>query len=128
VTNDNRPWWVSKRQNKQVLKRTKEGLYAHRQKHQKFYQSKEWQSLRLYKLSINPLCEICLKKGLTEPANEVDHIDSLRDNYSLRSLIDNLQSLCKSDHSKKTIQEGTDRRKKEQEENIIDNMSELDDF
>jgi 5-methylcytosine-specific restriction protein A len=123
-----REWWINQQRNKKVSENTKEGVYANRQKHQTFYQSRQWQSLRLYKLSIDPLCEECLKQGLTEPATEIDHIIALQDNWSLRLSLDSLQSLCRSHHSKKTIQEGVDRRKKEQQNMIDDRMDSLNIF
>jgi len=40
-----------------------------------------------------PLCEICLAKGISEPAVEVHHRQSLR-NGGARLDPDNLQALC----------------------------------
>jgi len=56
-----------------------------------------WRKLRLLKLKTDPVCET---EGCGEPANEVDHRTPKRkggtDDW------ENLQSLCKSCHSKKT--------------------------
>ena len=54
-----------------------------------------WNRLRKIKLYRNPYCEICGKV-----ATEVDHIVPIRKG-GLNEL-DNLQSLCKSCHSRKT--------------------------
>jgi 5-methylcytosine-specific restriction endonuclease McrA len=122
------PWWINQAQNKKVIEKTKAGLFEHRQKHQKFYQTKAWQQLRLYKLSIDPLWETCLLSGHTTPATETDHVIPIIENFGLRLSLGNLQSLCKMHHSKKTVGEVTE-RKKEQQRKVIDaNMDELDDF
>ena len=63
-----------------------------------FYNSKAWRSLRNYKIQLNPLCEICETKGLTEPGKEIDHIQAIRDNGPMLSL-GNLQTLCRSCHA-----------------------------
>jgi len=64
-----------------------------------------WRKLRAMKLRRNPLCEVCLSKGLTVLATEVDHIKPVKKYPELRLVYDNLQSLCKSCHSKKTRRE-----------------------
>lgn len=54
----------------------------------------------------NPLCVLCLNKGITKVAKCVDHIQPI----SKRGLMwdtSNLQSLCLSCHSKKTIMDNT---------------------
>src|SRR5688572_7587680 len=94
------PWWIKKKYTPKL-----ESQFLQRERHQKFYQSKEWQTLRLYKLSNDPLCEICLLSGYTVAATEVDHVIALVENYSLRLNYDNLCSNCKSCHSKKTRRE-----------------------
>ena len=58
---------------------------------------RRWRRLREMKLHDSPVCEA---DGCMQPANEVDHIQPLTcggdNSWS------NLQSLCKSCHSKKT--------------------------
>jgi len=66
---------------------------------------RKWQRLRAYKLRLNPLCEECLKHGIVEPAEEVHHIKSVEQYPELRLVLDNLESLSKSCHSKKTAEE-----------------------
>jgi 5-methylcytosine-specific restriction protein A len=69
-----------------------------------FYQSKKWRSLRNYKIQMNPLCELCEAKGLTESAKEVDHILAIKDGGEMLSYR-NLQSLCRSCHASKSAKE-----------------------
>jgi 5-methylcytosine-specific restriction protein A len=66
---------------------------------------RRWQRLRAYKLRLNPLCETCLVNGIVTAAEEVDHIKPVRDYPELRLVLDNLQSMCKSCHSRKTRKE-----------------------
>jgi len=67
----------------------------------RFYNSKTWKYTRIEQLSLEPLCRSCRRL-----ANEVDHIVPI----SLGGQeIDpnNLQSLCKRCHSKKTLEENS---------------------
>ena len=75
---------------------TKEG-----KKDNRFYSSQRWRNLRKRVLSDEPFCRHCKEKGIIQESQEVDHIDGDRTNNS-RS---NLQGLCKSCHSAKTIKE-----------------------
>lgn len=59
----------------------------------------EWQRLRRFVLSNEPLCRHCK----TTPANEVDHIKPLSQGGGYE--LDNLQPLCKPCHSKKTFRD-----------------------
>lgn len=57
-----------------------------------------WRKIRLLKLRDEPMCR---GAGCDQPAEEVDHIDGDSSNNDW----DNLQPLCKSCHSKKTVAE-----------------------
>lgn len=70
----------------------------------RFYDSAQWQKLRKMYLAANPLCEECLAKGKTEIAHEVDHKIPISDGGSPTDW-DNLQSLSKTCHSRKTRRE-----------------------
>ena len=59
-----------------------------------FLHSTTWRRIRDYKLSRNPLCERCEKRGLTEPALIVHHIDK----NELHNHPVNLLSCCVSCH------------------------------
>jgi len=74
----------------------------------KFYSSSQWQKVRDRYLKKNPLCEHCKEKGLTEVADEVDHIIPIKVDWKKRLSSDNLQSLCRSHHQ---IKSAKDRKK-----------------
>jgi len=69
-----------------------------------FYQSKAWRSLRNYKIQMNPLCEHCLKLDILTPAREIDHIVAIKDGGE-KLAYNNLSSLCRSCHAKKSVME-----------------------
>lgn len=62
---------------------------------------RDWQRCRLLKITDDPWCELCLRRGLDVAAEEVDHIKPIAAGGELFDR-DNLQSLCKSCHSHKT--------------------------
>lgn len=70
-----------------------------------FYHTPQWRKLRALKIKNNPLCLHCERKGYLNPATEVDHIIPIVDDQSLALDYSNLQSLCKSCHSRKTAKE-----------------------
>lgn len=70
----------------------------------KFYQSKQWRKVRKLYVMENPLCEHCLERDLVTPVQEVDHIKPLRLGGE-KFDFDNLQSLCKSCHARKSGKE-----------------------
>ena len=75
-----------------------------REDRQKIYQSTKWKKLREVKLMNDPLCEICLSKGIIKPAVDIHHIDSFMNYTGNRRLetaynYNNLKSLCKECHS-----------------------------
>lgn len=60
-----------------------------------------WMKLRRMVLAQEPLCRSCMTQGRHTAANEVDHMDgNVRNNAW-----SNMQSLCKSCHSKKTVRD-----------------------
>ena len=67
-----------------------------------FYVSIAWRRLRLYKLSQTPFCERC---DCLKVATEVHHIKEVKTNPEIRLDINNLESICKSCHSKHTANE-----------------------
>ena len=75
-----------------------------------WYSSKEWRGLRRSFISRNPLCRMCLDRGVVRAADVVDHIIERKDDDSLRLNSENLQSLCHRCHNAKTLDE---RRKRE---------------
>src|SRR5690625_3359335 len=76
---------------------------------QRFYDSKLWRMTREERIRIdNGLCQDCLKENKITYAGEVDHIVPIKIDWNKRLIISNLQSLCSSCHSIKSIE---DRRK-----------------
>jgi 5-methylcytosine-specific restriction protein A len=70
-------------------------------KEQAFYTSGQWRTVRQIKLNRDPLCEECLKQGITTIATEVHHIEDIKSGGA-KLRYDNLMSLCKSCHSSLT--------------------------
>ncbi|WP_211750361.1 HNH endonuclease signature motif containing protein [Paenibacillus sp. Marseille-Q4541] len=71
---------------------------------QRGYGSK-WRASRLEHLGRHPLCVRCLDKGIPIAATVVDHIIPHRGNQKLFWNRKNWQSLCKTCHDTKTVQE-----------------------
>ena len=70
-----------------------------------WYRRRIWwgpMGLRTMQLRKQPLCETCKKEGRVTVAKDVDHIKPHRGNWSLFADPENLQSLCKPCHSRKT--------------------------
>lgn len=78
--------------------------YRYNPEIEKKYKSKKWQKLRKKKLILNPLCERCLEKGISNSAYFIHHKEYITDkNYMNDNIffnIDNLESLCKDCHNK----------------------------
>lgn len=63
---------------------------------------RRWRKRRRVKLLKDPLCEECKREGRLTLATDVDHVIPHRGDRRLFDDDDNLQSLCKPCHSKKT--------------------------
>lgn len=68
------------------------------------YNTARWRRLRALKLKDQPLCEVCLSRGVVRQADEVHHLDSFM-RYDSKAeqtakaySYDNLQSICKQCH------------------------------
>ena len=70
----------------------------------RFYDGQPWERIRQRKLAQDPFCEECLRGGRRILATIVDHIVEIKDGGA-RLDMDNLQSLCHSCHSRKTMRE-----------------------
>ncbi|GIU78816.1 MAG: hypothetical protein KatS3mg005_2054 [Bryobacteraceae bacterium] len=78
---------------------------AQRAPHHGWYSSPTWRALRAQVLAAQPWCVGCMAEGRHTPATEVDHIVPHRGDWFTFTDIDNLQPLCKSCHSRKTMAE-----------------------
>ncbi|QFT30107.1 HNH endonuclease [Labrenzia sp. THAF82] len=66
------------------------------------YNTTRWKKLRLAKLNLDPLCEICTRRGKLINATVVDHIKAIKAGGSAFAPLDELMSLCVSCHNEKT--------------------------
>lgn len=78
-----------------------------------------WYSLRVWtedlrpgQLLREPFCRECARLGLRTPATDVDHIRDHKGDWALFTDRGNLQSLCHSCHSRKTMGEQWQKRRK----------------
>lgn len=75
----------------------------------RFYDKKIWkEKLRPAQLLKEPYCRECAREGHRVRATTVDHIKPHRGNWKLFTDPNNLQSLCKRHHDKKTQAEQRD--------------------
>jgi len=86
-----------------LMQKNYERDHRDRKKHN-MYGSK-WRRERASFLRKNPLCVECLKRGIYEPATEVDHIVPHDGDDKLFWRRSNWQALCKRCHSAKTRRE-----------------------
>lgn len=67
------------------------------------YNSTEWRKLREIYMREHPLCEECLSKGKTVPAEDIHHIESPFKNGETNHLLlldyNNLKAVCKECHA-----------------------------
>ena len=77
-----------------------------------WYSRRIWtQRLRPAQLVREPFCRECAARGLRVRATDVDHVVDHKGDWALFSDSGNLQSLCHSCHSRKTLRDmGRDRR------------------
>ena len=72
----------------------------------KFHNTSRWRRLRALKLSQDPLCQICLMKGVTRAAEQVHHLLKIDDFPEEGLNMMYLQSLCSECHDAITGREG----------------------
>ena len=75
-----------------------------RESFKQFYSSKQWKSVRSYKLALtNRLCERCLEQGVIKPAIDVHHMIVLNSNNindpNITLNIEHLLAVCKECHN-----------------------------
>lgn len=66
------------------------------------YNTSAWRNLRRAKLSANPVCEVCTKRGKTVLAVAVDHILAINAGGEAFPALDGLMSMCEPCHNSKT--------------------------
>lgn len=69
------------------------------------YNTRKWKEMRALHLLMSPFCVDCVRDGKRTRATDVDHIRDHKGNKRLFYDKNNLQSLCHSCHSKKTMRE-----------------------
>lgn len=91
---------------KSRLKKKPSRYDPQRKERMRVYNTARWRKLRDLKLKDQPLCEVCLSKGIVKQADEVHHIESFmsydtRSEQSLKAYsYNNLQSICKQCHQR----------------------------
>lgn len=66
------------------------------------YGTPQWRGLRAAKLSIQPLCEACLRREVVEEAKVVDHIIAIAKGGDPFPPLSGLMSMCEPCHNTKT--------------------------
>ena len=76
------------------------------QRWRSWYSKPIWaEQLRPAQLLREPFCRDCARRGIRTKATDVDHVVDHKGNWALFSDPGNLQSLCHSCHSRKTLTE-----------------------
>lgn len=79
----------------------------------KFYHTKAWQSARHMALVRDHyLCQVCKRQGRLTPANTVHHIKHIRDDWSKRLDLSNLETICKECHNKEHPEKASKNKQK----------------
>lgn len=91
----------------------------------KFYASTDWRKLRLHKLSMDPLCEVCKRAGRITIAVAVDHVIPIQDDPSQRLNYRNMQSICTPCHSSKTAREIWERANPQERDLLAEKLKHL---
>ena len=66
------------------------------------YNTASWQRLREAKLSVDPLCEACIRREVVEPASVVDHVVAINKGGPAFPPLSGLMALCEPCHNAKT--------------------------
>ena len=95
---------------------------AHKPKQAARRESAEWHSwyslpiwtddLRPTQLLREPFCRECARRGIRTYATDVDHIKDHKGDWAMFTDRGNLQSLCHSCHSRKTMRERREKSRK----------------
>jgi len=66
------------------------------------YSTATWQRLRAAKLSVQPLCEVCIRREVVEQAKVVDHIVAISKGGDPFPPLSGLMAMCEPCHNAKT--------------------------
>ncbi|WP_051440820.1 hypothetical protein M728_000783 [Ensifer sp. WSM1721] len=77
-----------------------------------YHNSAAWKHLRAAKLSVQPLCEVCIRREVVEPAKVVDHIIPVSAGGEKFPPLSGLMSMCQACHNHKTNAERSGKRSK----------------
>lgn len=66
------------------------------------YQTARWSKMRAKYLSMQPLCQSCLKRGVVSPATDIDHVFPWRPLGKEAFHANYFQCLCHECHASKT--------------------------
>lgn len=71
-------------------------------KYDDFYHTSQWRRTRQHKLSMQPMCEVCLAHGKRTIATIVHHKEEIRTELGWKKRLDydNLESICLDCHNK----------------------------
>lgn len=75
-----------------------------------YHNSAAWKHLRAAKLSVQPLCEVCLRREVVEVARVVDHIVPIAAGGDKLPPLSGLMSMCQACHNQKTGAERSGRK------------------
>lgn len=78
------------------------------------YSTSTWKQLRGRQLLEEPFCRECARRGQRSKATDVDHIQDHKGSWNLFTDPENLESLCHSCHSRKTMREQQEFKAKKQ--------------
>lgn len=91
--------------------RSKDQRSAEAQAWRWMYGTDVWKRLREDQLLQEPFCRECARRGVRRYATDVDHIRDHKGDWALFTDRSNLQSLCHSCHSRKTMAEREKKRR-----------------
>lgn len=92
-----------------TVKNTRHNKHSSNKTITSFYKSTDWKRTRqLALIRDNYLCQHCLKDHCFTPADMVHHIVEVKQDWSKRLAIKNLESLCNACHNKTTAVRASD--------------------
>lgn len=85
-----------------TCRRVSQQQYDRHREREPFYNSAAWLRARAQQLAEHPLCEDCIAENRTTAASEVHHRIKYKLRPDLGTSPENLASLCRSHHSRRT--------------------------